>query len=352
MKGKIVLVVNPGSTSTKMAIFENENKITEDTLHHEPAILTQFKSVWEQYELRMQAVASWLADKKINPSAVVGMGGLLKPLTCGTYRVNEAMLADARANIQGEHASNLGCAMAYELAKKFGCPAFVVDPVSVDEFEPLARYSGHPIFQRKTLSHSLNIHAAARYAANLLKLNINHSTYIVAHLGGGISIAPVKDNRIIDVNDAASDGPFSPERTGGLPIQQFISFCFLGKYSEEKVRKLTVGEGGLMAYLGTTSAIEVEKRILQKDVKAREVFEAMAYQISKEIGAMATVVKGKVDAIVLTGGLANSIFLVGWIKERIDFIAKVIVYPGEGEMKAMALGALRVLHSEEAAKKY
>jgi butyrate kinase len=352
MKSKIILVINPGSTSTKMAVFDDENQITDDTLHHDAETLAQFKTIWDQYDFRMQAVLAWIAKININPSAVVGVGGLLKPLASGTYRVNESMLADARANLQGEHASNLSCVMVNELAKKFGCPALVVDPVSVDEFEPLARYSGHPLIQRKTLAHVLSIHAAARHAAEILKLDVNQSNFIVAHLGGGISIAPVKNNHIIDINDASSDGPFSPERTGGLPLQQFISLCFSGKYTEAEIRKLIMGGGGLLAYLGTTSAVEIESRISQKDSKAREVFEAMAYQIAKEIGGMATVLYGKVDAIVLTGGLSNSNLLINWIKERIIHLGKIIVYIGESEMKTMALSALRILRSEESAKKY
>lgn len=352
MKSKIILVINPGSTSTKLAVFDDEKQVSAETLHHDAPTLAQFKHIWDQYDFRMHAVKTWIAKLNINPSAVVGMGGLLKPLTCGTYRVNEAMLSDARANLQGEHASNLGCVLAYDLARKFGCPAFIIDPVSVDEFEPLARYSGHPLIQRKTLAHALNIHAAANHAAGILKLNINQSNFIIAHLGGGISIAPIKNNRIVDVNDASSDGPFTPERTGGLPLQQFITLCFSGKYSEAEMRKLIMGNGGLLAYLGTTSAVEVENRISQRDEKAREVFEAMAYQIAKEIGAMATVLSGKVDAIVLTGGLSNSSLLVNWIKERVGFIGKIIIYPGESEMKTMAMGTLRILRSEESAKKY
>ena len=270
----------------------------------------------------------------------------------GTYRVNDKMLEDARANFQGEHPSNLGCALAYEIAKLGGVDAFIVDPVSVDEFEPLARYSGHPLIQRRSLSHALNIHAVARLASEKIGKKLDETNFVIAHLGGGISVCPVKGGKIIDANDASSDGPFSPERTGGLPLQPFISLCFSGKYTEQEIRKMVMGKGGLVAYLGTNNADEVEKRIQNGDEYAREVYEAMAYQIAKEIGAMATVLKGKVDAVVLTGGLANSKMLVDWITERVSFIAPVLVFPGEDEMRALALGVLRVLRGEEQAKEY
>jgi butyrate kinase len=262
------------------------------------------------------------------------------------------MLEDARANIQGEHASNLGCAMASTLAQVYSCKAFVVDPVSVDEFEPLARYAGHPLFHRKSLSHALNIHAAAHRASKEIGKNITESSVVVAHLGGGISVAPVRGGRIIDVNDAASDGPFSPERAGGLPLQQFVTLCFSGAYSMHEVRSMVMGTGGLTAYLGTNSAVEVERRIEGGDQKAREVYEAMAYQIAKEIGGMGTVLAGRVDAVILTGGLATSTLLVNWIMQRVKFIGPLLVYPGEHELEALAFGALRVLRGEEEPKEY
>jgi butyrate kinase len=262
------------------------------------------------------------------------------------------MLADARSNLQGEHASNLGCAIADMLARELRCDAFVADPVSVDEFEPLARYSGHPMIRRSALSHALNLHAAASRAAAELGMSVENSSLIVAHLGGGISVAPVRGGRIIDINDASSDGPFSPERTGGLPLQQFITLCYSGTLSEQETRRLVMGRGGLMAYLGTNSALEVEDRIQNGDHTAREVYEAMAYQIAKEVGAMATVLHGRVHAVVLTGGLAASSLLAGWITERTKFIAPVLVYPGEDEMRSLALAVLRVLRGEVAAAEY
>ena len=347
-----IVVVNPGSTSTKVGMFEGEEQKCVEVIHHDAQTLESYHSVWDQFGFRMHVLRRWASVHAHSVAAAVGIGGLLRPLSGGTYRVNEQMLEDARANIQGEHASNLGCAMASGLAHDYHCPAFVVDPVSVDEFEPLARYSGHPLIQRKSLSHALNIHAAAYRAAKDLGISLSASQFVVAHLGGGISVAPVRGGRIIDVNDASSDGPFSPERTGGLPLQQFITLCFSGSHADHEVRSLVMGRGGLVAYLGTNSAQDVEERIRSGDEAAHEVYEAMAYQIAKEIGSMATVLAGKVNAIVITGGLAVSSMLVGWIKEKVGFIAPVIVYPGEDELRALALGALRVLRGEELPLEY
>jgi butyrate kinase len=262
------------------------------------------------------------------------------------------MIRDARANIGGEHASNLGCAMAAALAADHGCPAYVVDPVSVDEFEPLARYSGHPLISRSPLSHALNIHAAARRAAAGLGRPLAECNFVIAHLGGGISVAPVRGGRIIDVNDASSDGPFSPERTGGLPLQQFITLCYSGKYSETEMRNLVRGRGGLTAYLGTNSALDVESMISRGDEKAREVYCAMAYQIAKEIGAMSVVLGGTMDSVILTGGLAASAILVEEIAARVRSLGPLVVYPGGDEMDAMAQGVLAVLGGEAQALEY
>lgn len=350
-----ILVINPGSTSTKVAIFEDENQVDLKVLRHSPEELSKFKTLWEQFDFRLKIILEFLNENGLRPtdfSAVVGIGGLLRPVKGGTYLVNEKMLEDARNNFQGEHPSNLGCALAYEIAKIGNVEAFTVDPVSVDEFEPLARYSGHPLIQRRSLSHALNIHATARLASEKIGKRYEEANFVVAHLGGGISVCPVKGGKIIDANDASSDGPFSPERTGGLPLQPFITLCFSGKYTEQEIRKLVMGKGGLVAYLGTNDASEIERRIKEGDAYAREVYEAMAYQIAKEIGAMATVLKGDVDAVVLTGGLANSKMLVDWITERVSFIAPVLVFPGEDEMRALAMGALRVLRGEEKAKEY
>ncbi len=350
-----ILVINPGSTSTKVALFENESLLSEETMKHPIEQLKQFPDLWDQFELRKQSITSFLEKHNISSdqlSATVGRGGLLKSIPGGTYLVNEKMVEDARNGVQGEHASNLGCALAWTIAREAGISAYTVDPVSVDEFEPLARYSGHPLIPRRALAHTLNIHAVGRMAAEKLGLDYHQTNFIIAHLGGGISICPLKHGRIIDVNDASSSGPFSPERTGELPLQPFIKLCFSGKYTEGEMRKLVMGQGGLIAYLNTNNAEEVERRIQQGDTEAREVYEAMAYQIAKEIGAMATVIKGDVRAIIISGGLAKSKMLADWIKERVEFIAEVIIMSGEFEMDALANGVLRVLQGKEEARIY
>jgi butyrate kinase len=329
-----------------MAIFEDDALRHEITLRHDPPLLERYGGIWDQFPFRFDAARAWAGGHTQHLDAVVAMGGLLRPLQGGTYRVNEAMLADARSNLQGEHASNLGCAMAASLAEDYRCPAYIVDPVSVDEMEPVARYSGHPLITRSALSHALNLHAVARRATAELGAPAETATFVIAHLGGGISVAPVRGGRIIDVNDASSDGPFSPERTGGLPLQSFLSLCFSGRYRETDLRTLVRGSGGLTAYLGTNSALEVERRILGGDATARAVYEAMGYQIAKEIGAMATVVSGRLDAVVLTGGLAGSSMLTDMIIERVRFLGPVLIYPGEDEMRSLAAGALRVLRGE------
>jgi butyrate kinase len=347
-----ILVVNPGSTTTKIALFEGESEISSEVLRHNDAALRACGDLWGQLEFRWEAMRSWTSRNAGNVSAVAAIGGLFRPLQGCTYAVNERMLRDARANLQGEHASNLGCALASRLASEYGCKAYVVDPVSVDELEPLARYSGHPLIQRRSLSHALNIHAAARRAATQLGRPLEESALIIAHMGGGISVAPIRAGRIIDINDASSDGPFSPERTGGLPLQAFITLCFSGSFSERDMRTLVMGKGGLVAYLGTNSGLEVEERIRGGDGAAREVYQAMAYQIAKEIGGMAAVLGGDVHAVVLAGGLAASAMLVDWIKQRVKFIAPVLVFPGEDEMRALAQAVLRVLRGEVQALEY
>ncbi|MDP2210075.1 MAG: butyrate kinase [Bacteroidota bacterium] len=350
-----ILVINPGSTSTKIAIFSNFEQIRAETLRHAAEEIKAHPHIWNQFDFRFSAIDKWLHQNNINLkelNAVVTLGGLFRSLEGGVYEVNDKMLVDARANLQGEHASNLGCALAYTIAVEAHCKAYVVDPVSVDEFEPLARYSGHPEIERRSLSHALSLHEAARNASEKLNLDYEKSSFVIAHTGGGISVAPIRNGKIIDVNDASSDGPFSPERTGGLPLQPFITLALSGKYSDQELRKFVMGNGGLVAYLGTNSAEEVECRIKSGDHKAREVYEAMAYQIAKEIGSMTTVLKGKVDAIVITGGLAKSKMLTDWITERVKFISQVLVFTTDDEMKALAKGAIRVLKGTEIPKSY
>ncbi len=351
----LILVINPGSTSTKVALFNGANRGAGESLSHSKEELARFQTNWEQYDYRLDLIIQFLNRQNLKAfalTAVVGRGGLLKPLRRGTYKIGANMIEDARRGVQGDHISNLGCALAHEIARLYSCASYVVDPVSVDEFEPLARYSGHPRIERKALSHALNLRATAIWGAEAMGLDPFTTNLIVAHLGGGISIAPLRGSRIIDVNDASSDGPFSPERSGGLPLQPFIDLCFSGEYSKTEMKQFVMGRGGLAAYLGTKDAQEVESRIENGDAKAAEVYQAMAYQIAKEIAAMASVLNGQVHGIMITGGLAHSRHLIDWIKERVAFIAPVRIFAGELEMEAMAAGVLRVLSGQENACDY
>ncbi|MBA1335292.1 MAG: Butyrate kinase [Firmicutes bacterium] len=351
-----ILAVNPGSTSTKIAVYDNEQPVFEEVLRHPVEEIKKYAAICDQFGFRKEVIVNTLKEKKISLDsldAVVGRGGNMKPVEGGTYKVNPQMVEDLKVGVMGQHASNLGGVIAFDIANQLGLEAFVVDPVVVDEFEDLARVSGMPEIQRKSKDHPLNQKAAARQAASELGGEYSQFNFIVGHLGGGISVGIHRKGRIIDVNNALDgDGPFSPERTGGLPVGSLIDMCYSGKYTKEELRKKIVGGGGLVAYLGTNDGREVQKMIKAGDQKARLIYEAMAYQIAKEIGAGATVLKGEVDAIILTGGLAYDDELMNWIKERVGFIARVMVYPGEFEMLAMVQGVLRVFRGQEEVKIY
>lgn len=351
-----LLIINPGSTSTKIAIFDNEKPVLEQTLRHSNEELAPYASIIDQFEFRKNVILNTLNEKGINITklnAVVGRGGLVKPVEGGTYRVNERMLEDLRIGVMGQHASNLGGIIANEIASQLNIPAFIVDPVVVDEMEDIARLSGMPEISRVCIFHPLNQKAVARRAAKDMGSKYEDMNFVIAHMGGGISVGAHRKGRVVDVNNALDgEGPFSPERTGGLPVHELIKLCYSGKYTYAELRRKIAGEGGLVAYLGTNDGREVERRINNGDKKAELVYEAMAYQIAKEIGSCAAVLEGKVDAILLTGGLAYDKKLVDWIKERVQFISEVRVYPGEDEMIALAEGGLRVLRGEEKEKEY
>ncbi|MBM7552356.1 butyrate kinase [Thalassobacillus pellis] len=351
-----ILVINPGSTSTKIGVFEDEANIFEKTIRHSNDELAGFKSVIEQYEFRKQVILHELDVEGINInklSAVCGRGGLLRPIEGGTYEVNEAMLEDLKAGYNGEHASNLGGIIAQEIAGGLNIPAFIVDPVVVDELSDIARISGVPEIPRKSIFHALNQKAVARRAAKDLKITYKESRLIVTHMGGGITVGAHKDGRVVDVNNGLhGDGPFSPERAGTVPAGDLVSLCFSGQYYREEIMKKLVGQGGLVAYLSSNDAVEIEKRIENGDEKAALTYEAMAYQIAKEIGSMSTVLEGRVDAVVLTGGLAYGKGFVELISERVKWVADVLVYPGENELEALNAGTLRVLRQEELPKQY
>jgi butyrate kinase len=353
--GKYILTINPGSTSTKVALFMDKQNVHQKNLSHSAEELEKFDQVVDQYQYRLDIILDWLRETGTDLDsldAVVGRGGLLAPIPGGTYKVTPGMIDDLRKAARGEHASNLGAMLAKGIADQAGVPAFIVDPVSVDEFDDIARISGLPELPRRTLSHALNIKAVAHRVAKEEGRPLDDLRLIMVHLGGGISIAPVKDGRMIDVNGANDQGPFSPERAGGVPTGALVKIAYSGKYSFGELKKKVIGKAGLVGYLGTNDAREVEKMIEQGDQRAALVFRAMAYQISKEIGAMATVLKGKVDYIVLTGGLAHSERLVSMIKGMIGFIAPVKVHAGEDEMRALAEGAYRVISGEENARIY
>jgi butyrate kinase len=350
-----ILVINPGSTSTKIALYENGICIADTNLSHSTEEIKKYEKIYDQKDMRTEVIIQWIKAEGYALSdlvCTVGRGGLLRPMPGGTYMVTEKMLIDLEVGFQGEHASNLGGIIANEIAKQVNIPSFIVDPVAVDEFENVARISGLPELPRRSLVHALNIKAVTRRVCAKLNKDFENGSFVVAHIGGGISISPVKNGRIIDVNNANEEGPFSPERAGGLPVGAIAAMAYSGDYTYKELKKKMVGEGGLVGYLGTNDGRVVDKRINEGDEKAELILRALAYQISKEIGAMTTVIDGKVDAIILTGGMAHNKRLTEWISERVSFIAKVELVPGEDEMLALAEGADRVINGVEKAKIY
>lgn len=351
-----IIVINPGSTSTKLAFFEDDKEQYTDSLSHSREELLAFSSITDQFDFRAKFVENFIQKNKIKldqVDAFVGRGGLLRPVESGTYRVDSAMLHDLKVGIMGEHASNLGGILADYFAAKVSKPAYIVDPVVVDELDDVSRFSGHPAIPRKSIFHALNQKAVARRVANELGIKYEELNLIVAHLGGGISIAAHKKGRIVDVNDALEgDGPFSPERTGGLPVGDLVRLCFSGKYSKKEIFKQLRGQGGLVAYLGTNSVEEVQRKIAEGDPYARDIYKAMIIQVSKSIAALSAIFQGNVDAIILTGGICNDDNVVNSIKQNVSFIAVIYVIPGEKELQALAAGALRILRGEENEKSY
>jgi len=351
-----LLVINPGSTSTKIAIYDNEKVVIEEKLFHPNEQLNQYKSILEQYNFRKTAILETLHKHGINLTklkAIVGRGGLLRPLECGTYLVNQKMVKDLISAKYGEHASNLGAIIAFEIANQLNIEAYIVDPVVVDELQPVARISGIAEIERRSIFHALNQKSVARKIAKEMNLVYDNSNFVVCHMGGGISVGAHFKGKVIDVNNALSgEGPFSPERAGTLPIVNLVQLCFSYKYSEPELLTKLIGNGGLVSYLNTTNASEVEKKVINGEQNSRIIYDAMAYQIAKEIGAYSVVLKGEIDAIILTGGMAFGSYLIQKIKEYVEWIAPIKVVPGENELMALAEGTLRVLRSEELAKVY
>jgi butyrate kinase len=353
----LILAINPGSTSTKIAVYNGTEQLFLKNLKHSAEELAPFAKIADQYEFRKKIILKEVSDADFNLKefkVIIGRGGLIKPVSSGVLEINEMMLEDLRQGREGQHASNLGGLIAYDIAQGIpGAKAVIADPVVVDELCDFARISGHPLMPRKSVFHALNQKAIARRYAKEVNKKYEELNLIGVHLGGGISVAAHQNGKVIDVNQALDgDGPFSPERSGTLPVNELIKICFSGKYTEQEIKKMVVGAGGYVAYLGTNDAYQVECKAIEGDKKFEFIQEAMAYQISKEVGAMSTVLKGKVDAIFLTGGIAYSKPFVELLKERIEFIAPVHVYPGEDEMGALALNALMLIKGETQSIKY
>jgi butyrate kinase len=351
-----ILVINPGSTSTKVALFLDLSKQFEHVIRHDACELAKYECIYDQYNWRKMMILEQLKSEKLDMktlSAVVARGGAVRPMKSGTYRINDQFKEDCRSGYSGQHASNLGAILADEIAAELGIDSFVVDPPTVDEMQAVARITGLPDMHRKSRFHALNQKASARKAANTLGKEYVETRLIVAHLGGGISVGAHMSGRVVDVNDCYdSEGPLMPERAGTLPVGQVVDMCFSGRYNRKQIEHKLVGQGGLVAHLGTNNLEDVVRRIEAGDIGAELVYKAMAYQCAKHIAASAAVLKGRTDAIVITGGMAYDNRLVTLISERVEWIAPLLIYPGDNEMEAMAHGAYRVLTGEEEAKNY
>ncbi len=352
-----ILAINPGSTSTKIAVYDGEIPVFIKNIQHPSEELEKFDKITDQFQFRKNLILTQLEEAEIPLSdikVVVGRGGLLKPIESGVYEVNEAMIHDLRNSPLGEHASNLGGLIANDIAHSDNnAKAYIANPVVVDEMDDIARYAGHPKFKRISIFHALNQKAVAREHAKSIMKTYEKLNLIVVHLGGGITVGAHRKGRVVDVNQGLDgEGPFSPERSGTLPVGALVRLCFSGDYTQKEIMKMVKGEGGMAAYLGTNSAYDVEKRAGSGDKEAKEVLEAMAYQVSKEVGAMSAVLKGDVDGILITGGVANSKWFVNLVVERVHKIAPTHVYPGEDEMRALAFNGLRIIRGEADLKVY
>ncbi len=352
-----ILVINPGAGSTRVALFKDEEPVFEENIRHKPDELLKFPKIRDQRAFRKDKILELLKSKSValeTLNAVVGRGGPFKPLTSGTYLATDALVRDIETgNYQSEHPSLLGALIAREIADALKLKAYFVDPVSVDEFWPAARLSGLKEIDRKALSHALNVRMVAKKAARELGKPYAECNFLIIHLGTGITVAAHLEGKQVDSSNANEDGPFSPQRTGSLPTIPLAKLCLSGKYTYDDLKKKLNREGGLLSYLGTDDIQEVEKRIGQGDKDAEGVYDAMVYQVAKEAGAYAAVLKGRIDCVIITGGIAHSEKFVSQLKEWIGFLcSRFFVYPGEGEMEALALGVLRVLRGEEDLKEY
>lgn len=349
-----LLIINPGSTSTKIAVYEDEKQLFVENITHEAEVIEQYPEIMDQYEFRRDLIYSIVEEKGVNLkdlTAIVSRGGLLPPIEAGAYKINEDMVWQLKNKPQNEHASNLGAVIAYDISQKYEIPSFIYDGVTVDEMSPIMKVTGLPEMRRKGLGHNLNMRAAAMRFARQENKEYKDCTVIVTHLGGGISVSLHTKGRVADIV-SDEEGPFSPERSGGLPLFQVIDLATSGKYDKKALMKLVKNKGGFMGYFGTTDTREIEKRMNNGDERARLIYEAMTLNIAKHIAAEAAVTCGQIDAIILTGGIAYSDTFTGMISERVRFIAPVVIYPGENEMESLALGGLRVLRGQEDAKEF
>lgn len=351
-----ILAINPGSTSTKVGLFLDDQAQHTASVNHTPEELARYGGVMEQLPLRLAKVQEFLAAQQMAVSdldAVVGRGGMLRPVASGTYLVDEYMLADVRSGRYGRHPANLGAVIAARLAEQAGIPAYVVDPPVVDEMEEVCRLTGLPFIRRRTSFHALNQKAVAKRFARDCGRDYRDLRLIVVHLGGGISVGCHVGGRVIEVNNAVrGEGPFTPERAGALPAEDVVELCFSGRYDKEEILRLLVGQGGLVAHLGTNDAREVERRIAQGDKQAQLVYDAMILQVARAVGAAAATLRGQVDRIIITGGIAHSRYVVEHLQDYIAFIGPITVMPGEDELQALAEGAWRVLSGQEQARVY
>lgn len=351
-----ILIINPGSTSTKIGVYQDEKEILEETLRHSTEEISEYNTIYDQKQFRKDVILKVLKEKNFDINTldvVVGRGGMLRPIQGGTYTVSDKLVEDLKVGIQGEHASNLGGILAKEIGDGLNIPSFIVDPVVVDELDNIARYSGMPEISRVSKFHALNQKAVAKRFGKESGKGYEKVNLIVVHMGGGVSVGAHKEGRVVDVNNALDgEGAFSPERAGGVPSGDLVKMCFSGKYTEKEIYSKLVGNGGLNAYLNTNDMRDVLKLMDEGSKEAKNIFDAFIYQVSKDIGAMSAVLKGKVDKIILTGGISYSEVVVNAIKERTSWIADFKIYPGEDELLALAQGAIRVLDGEEESKIY
>ncbi len=356
MGNEKVLIINLGSTSTKVGLYQSGEMQVNSSVSHSAEELKAFKTIWDQYDFRKAAVHKVLADNRLSIrdiDLIACRGGNVRPIPGGIYEVCPRMIEDMKSGVYGKHPTNVGGLVAFDLGKEFDIPVFTLDPPMTDELCSSARYSGIPQIERQSSFHALNQKATARKIAAELGKKYQEINLIVVHLGGGISVGAHRKGKIIDVNNALDgDGPFSPERAGSLPAGDLVKLCFSGQYSQEQITRLLTGGGGLMAYLGTTDGIEIEQRITAGDQQAAEVFEAMAYGVAKEVGACAAVLEGAIDAIALTGSLVYSKTLMASLQKKISFLAPIYLNPGENEMEALAEGVMRYVNQEEALSTY